>query len=77
MQAQAHGKLVSEESTAASGAVLLTVEEAARRLAVSRALAYQLIAAGRLPSVRIGRLRRVPVAALEAFARELMEDAAS
>ncbi|MER7200759.1 hypothetical protein CG723_43290 [Streptomyces sp. CB01635] len=40
--------------------VLLTVEEAARRLRIGRTTCYQLIRAGELESVPVGRLRRVP-----------------
>jgi excisionase family DNA binding protein len=49
--------------------VLLTVEEAAKALAVSRTMVFQLIRTGQLVTVRIGRLRRVPTWALEDFAR--------
>ncbi len=43
----------------------LTVEEAARLLGISRSLAYEAVAAGKLPSIRIGRRVLVPRAALE------------
>ena len=45
--------------------LLLTVEEAARRLGIGRTLAWQLVRDGQLPSVRLGRLVRVPARALE------------
>jgi excisionase family DNA binding protein len=46
--------------------VLLTVEEAATAIGVSRSLMFELIAAGEIETVRIGRLRRVrPDALLE------------
>ena len=51
--------------------LLLTVPEAARRLALSRAKVYELLSAGLLGSVTIGRARRVPLAACEKFIREL------
>ncbi|MFZ3498740.1 helix-turn-helix domain-containing protein [Streptomyces sp. 5.8] len=41
--------------------VLLTVEEAARRLRVGRTTCFALIRTGALESVLIGGLRRVPV----------------
>jgi excisionase family DNA binding protein len=47
--------------------LLLTVPECAVELAISRARAYELVAAGTLPAVRIGRATRVPRAALEAW----------
>lgn len=52
--------------------MLVSVDDAARRLSISRSLLYELLAAGRLPSVRIGRLRRIPVEALDAFVQEMM-----
>jgi excisionase family DNA binding protein len=45
--------------------LLLTVEEAAQRLGIGRTLAWQLVRDGQLPSVRLGRLVRVPVRGLE------------
>jgi excisionase family DNA binding protein len=49
---------------------LLTVEEAARRLAVSRSTLYLLMREGRLPFIRIGRSRRIEVEAMRAFLTE-------
>jgi excisionase family DNA binding protein len=46
---------------------LLTVVEAARVLGISRSKLYELLADGELPSVRIGRTRRITVLALEEF----------
>jgi excisionase family DNA binding protein len=43
--------------------LLLTVEAAAERLSISRTRMYALIKSGEVMSVRVGRLRRVPVAA--------------
>lgn len=47
-----------------SSGVLLTVPEAARLLRVSRNLAYDLVARGELPSLRLGRVIRIPTQAL-------------
>ncbi|MEV8326766.1 helix-turn-helix domain-containing protein [Kitasatospora sp. NPDC056731] len=47
--------------------VALTVEEAARRLGVGRTTMYALVASGEVPSVTIGRLRRVPAEALKEY----------
>ena len=44
--------------------LLLTVSDAARRLEISRSLFYELLAAGEIESIHVGRLRRVPAAAL-------------
>jgi len=46
---------------------LVTVTEAADALGLSRSKVYELLAAGELPSVRIGRTRRIAVADLERF----------
>jgi excisionase family DNA binding protein len=51
----------------ATVAQLLTIVEAARRLGISRSKVYELLAVGELPSVRIGRTRRIALAALEEF----------
>ncbi|WP_460067451.1 helix-turn-helix domain-containing protein [Streptomyces sp. YKOK-I1] len=47
--------------------VLLTVEEAARRLQIGRTVCYRLIRSGELESIDIGRLRRVPADAPAAY----------
>ncbi len=47
--------------------VLLKVEEAAHRLRIGRTLCFHLIASGELESIPVGRLRRVPVAALHEY----------
>jgi excisionase family DNA binding protein len=43
----------------------LTVDEAAQVLGISRALAYELVARGELPSLRLGRRIVIPRRALE------------
>ncbi|MPY78473.1 MAG: helix-turn-helix domain-containing protein [Actinophytocola sp.] len=53
--------------------VLLTVEEAARRLSVGRTTMYALIKAGHINTVRIGHLRRVPADALTAYVQQLTD----
>ncbi len=45
----------------------LTVEEAAQLLGISRALGYELVARGELPSIRLGRRIVVPRRALNAM----------
>lgn len=52
--------------------VLLTVEEAAEQLGIGRTKTYALVKAGELESVQIGRLRRVPKAAIEDYANRLI-----
>ena len=48
---------------------LVTIPVAANLLGVSRSKLYDLLAEGELPTVRIGRARRIAVADLEAFVR--------
>ena len=45
--------------------VVMTVEEAAEVLQISRPLAYQAVKRGEIPVIRIGRRILVPIAALE------------
>ena len=40
--------------------LLLTVPETAKLLRISRNLAYELVARGELPAVRLGRVIRIP-----------------
>jgi excisionase family DNA binding protein len=44
-----------------------SVEEAGRRLGISRAHAYELVARGELPHLRLGRRLVVPKRAIEAL----------
>lgn len=46
---------------------LLKVEEAARRLSISRTVLYQLMDAGDIDYVKVGRSRRVVKASLGAY----------
>ncbi|MFI1481424.1 excisionase family DNA-binding protein [Streptomyces sp. NPDC020747] len=54
-----------------SSLVLLTVEEAARRLRIGRTTCFKLVRAGEIESVTVGRLRRVPTDALPAYVSRL------
>lgn len=45
--------------------LILTVEEAAGMLRISRGLAYEMVRTGRLPSIRLGRRIVVPRPALQ------------
>jgi excisionase family DNA binding protein len=56
--------------------IFLRVVEAAKLLNISRAKAYALAASGDLPSVRIGTSVRIPRAAIEKLAEEVMAGAA-
>jgi excisionase family DNA binding protein len=55
--------------------LLVDVPDACRMLGgVSRAYFYELVAAGRIVTVKLGKRRLVPVAALEQFAANLLEE---
>ncbi|WP_283098074.1 helix-turn-helix domain-containing protein [Frankia sp. AgB32] len=56
---------------AAPTRVLLTVEEAAEQLTIGRTTLYALIRTGAIPSVRIGKLRRLRPADLAAYTARL------
>ena len=53
--------------------LLLTVEEGARRLHLSRTVIFELLRRGELESISIGRSRRIPVQALEAYVERQRE----
>lgn len=53
--------------------VLFTVDEAARALGIGRTWMFELIQDGHLETVLIGRLRRIPVEALDALVNRLRE----
>jgi excisionase family DNA binding protein len=57
-------------------ALLLTPEQAARRLSIGRTKIYELVSKGVLRSVRIDRSRRIPATALADYVRAL-EDGTS
>ncbi len=50
---------------------LVTVPDAARLLGIGRTTAYELIAAGQLEVVHIGRSTRVPTTAVDSFVNRL------
>ncbi len=52
---------------------VLTVEEAASYLEIGRNTAYRAVRDGSIPSIRIGRIIRVPKKALE----DMLDEAAS
>lgn len=54
---------------------MLTVEEVARRLRVSRWTVYKLIKERQLVSGKLGRSRRVPLSAIAACIAASVEDA--
>jgi excisionase family DNA binding protein len=56
--------------------LLLSVTQAAEALAIGRTKIHELLATGAIESVRIGRSRRIPAAALEAYVARLREESA-
>ena len=54
--------------------LMLTVPEAADRLRISRTRVYELILSGELRSLKLGRVRRIPMSALEEFIAERLNE---
>jgi excisionase family DNA binding protein len=61
-------------TTRSVGRGLLRIDEAAEWLGLSKRKTYELVWRGEIPSVYIGRSRRVAVAALEHFVQRLGAD---
>ncbi len=59
------------------GLVLLRPEQAAEALSIGRTAVFGLIRSGRLRSIKVGGLRRVPASALAEFVRQLEEEQAA
>ncbi|QHF92981.1 excisionase [Streptomyces sp. NHF165] len=55
---------------------LLTVPDVMARLKLGRSTVYDLIRSHRLPSITIGRSRRIPAAAVRDFIRNQSAEAA-
>lgn len=53
--------------------MLLSVDETARALRVSRATVFELISTADLPTIRVGRRRLVPMEALRLWIADRME----
>jgi excisionase family DNA binding protein len=53
--------------------LVLTIEQAARRLGIGRTLMYSLVMSGEVESVTIGRLRRIPVECLAEYVAKLRD----
>lgn len=56
------------------GEILLTVNEAAARLAIGRTMLYELIARRELRTVKIGRARRIPESAVDEWIARRLRD---
>jgi excisionase family DNA binding protein len=54
--------------------VMLTAEQAAEAIGVGRTTMFALIKSGEIKSIRIGRLRRVPLDSIEAYTNRLITE---
>jgi excisionase family DNA binding protein len=72
MEPTSEDLIVEEATPQQSLRLLLTPEEAAKALGISRASLYPLLMRKEIPSVRVGSLRRVPIAALKRYIDELL-----
>ena len=59
---------IGAATSAGAERLVYSVAEAGALLGISRAFAYELVAHGELPVIRLGRRRLVPKAALNALA---------
>lgn len=53
--------------------LLLSVDEAAEQLGVGRTMLYELMQSGRVESIKIRKLRKIPYAALRLYVEHLRE----
>lgn len=51
--------------------VLLTVEQAAQAIGIGRTTMFALVKSGELKSVKVGRLRRIPLDEIHAYTNRL------
>jgi excisionase family DNA binding protein len=54
--------------------LLWSAEEAAELLGISRATMFKLLHEGVIPSLRIGKLRRIPATTLQAWIERQMDE---
>lgn len=57
------------------GQLFLSVPQVARIIGASEARTYDMVAAGMLPAIRLGRRVRIPRAAFDAWAARMSEQA--
>ena len=67
MDMTTHQGLRPETITSATRPLLVSVRQASEMLSISRSVIYQLMDAGQLRPIRIGRSVRFPVEQLEQF----------
>jgi excisionase family DNA binding protein len=56
--------------------LLLSAEDVAEALTISRTRVYEILAAGELFSVKLGKVRRIPRESLNEYIEKLREEAA-
>lgn len=54
--------------------LLFTVSQASDRLELGRSLVYKLVMKGEIASIKVGRARRIPAAALDQFVVERLAE---
>jgi excisionase family DNA binding protein len=64
--------VMAEASSQQHIRLLLTPDEAAKALGISRASLYPLLMRKEIPSIRVGGSRRVPIVALQRYIDELL-----
>jgi excisionase family DNA binding protein len=47
--------------------LLVSVDEAASLLCLGRTMVYSLVLRGEIPSIKVGRIRRIPMIGLQAY----------
>jgi len=57
--------------------ILVSVAEAAEMLSIGRTAAWELVRKRKIKSVKIGRTRRLPIAAIEEYVQQLMDEDAA
>jgi excisionase family DNA binding protein len=57
--------------------ILVSVADAARMLSIGRTAAWELVRKRKIKSVKIGRTRRLPIAAIEEYVQRLMDEDAA
>jgi excisionase family DNA binding protein len=53
--------------------ILVTVEDAAEMLSIGRTAAWELVRKRKIRSVKIGRARRIPMAAIQEYVDNLLD----
>jgi excisionase family DNA binding protein len=56
--------------------ILVSVADAAQMLSIGRTAAWELVRKQKVKSVKIGRTRRVPIAAIQEYIQRLLDDVA-